>query len=91
MHCSLVHLSVNGSTNGTTTRGRKPVYFARNFWNDEWSITTLPTDRSRFRPSFCLSSSFFRLEMSLACSLAKTSFRNGLRVSRATTLLPVAA
>jgi hypothetical protein len=50
-------------------------YFARNFWNASCSITTFPNARSFFRPSFCFSSSFLRRLTSLACSLARTSFR----------------
>jgi hypothetical protein len=66
-------------------------YLARNFWNASCSITTEPTARSFFRPSFCFSSSFLRRDKSLACSLARTSFRNGLMVARATILRPAAA
>jgi hypothetical protein len=63
-------------------------YFAKNFWNASCSMTTEPTARSFFRPSFCFSSSFRRLLRSLACSLARTSLRYGLIVARATMRLP---
>lgn len=67
------------------------VFFVRNFWKAEWSMTTFPTACSRFLPAFCFSSSFFRRVMSAACSLARTSLRNGLSVSRAITLPAAAA
>jgi hypothetical protein len=43
------------------------------------------------RPAFCFSSSLRRRETSAACSLASTSLRKGLMVSRATMRLPEAA
>ena len=67
------------------------VHFAKNFWNEDWSMITLPTACNLLRPSFCLSNSFRRRVISLACSLASTSFRNGLIVSRAMIRLPTAA
>lgn len=54
-------------------------------------MTTFPTARSLFLPSFCFSSSFRLRETSAAWSLARTSLRKGLIVSLATILFPAVA
>ena len=63
----------------------------RNFWKDEWSMTTFPTACNLFLPAFCFSKSFFRRVMSEACSFARTSLRKGFKVSLAITLPPAVA
>src|SRR5690606_19245579 len=78
-------------------RRRKPLHFLllsstfSTAMKASWGTSTFPTAFIRFFPSFCFSSSFrFRLT-SPPYHLAKTFFRIARTVSRAITLLPMAA